>query len=115
MCASVPSPPRFYVNRSISGNLNLLAPGTSYYITYSVAYYLLTAYHRQQLYLNPHRKRNQLHTAEDVFPVNGLTFHPRYSETLASCGTDGQVHIWDTFQRRHLAGWQAAGPVSAVA
>ncbi|GJE91739.1 WD40 repeat-like protein [Phanerochaete sordida] len=51
-----------------------------------------------------------------VWAVNDISFHPLYTGTFTTCGSDGRILTWDAENRTRLATFEPAGaPVTATA
>lgn len=48
-----------------------------------------------------HRTKNSVSGIDDVYPVTGLNFHPRY-ETLFTSGGDGNLCVWNWARRKRM-------------
>merc|ERR1712008_241701 len=46
-----------------------------------------------------HRAQVQTGQAQDIYPVNGITFHPKFHSVLATVGSDGKYMFWDKENR----------------
>jgi mRNA export factor len=52
----------------------------------------------------------------DVFSVNAISFHPVYSATFSTAGSDGTFAFWDKDARYRLKNFEDIGaPISATA
>lgn len=50
-----------------------------------------------------HRAQVQTGQAQDIYPVNGISFHPKYHSVLATVGSDGKYMFWDKENRTKLS------------
>ena len=41
------------------------------------------------------RGSQQTGQAQDIYPVNAISFHPKYHSVLATVGSDGKYMFWD--------------------